>query len=66
MSVFVSHITSKGLLFDVNLIRTDDPLLFLAYNRSFRLLNWSMFSGFSSHSAILSMISIAVHLNWSL
>lgn len=66
MSVFVSHITSKCLLFDMNLVGTDNRLLFLNYNRTFRLLNWSMFSGFSSHSAILSMISIAVDLNWSL
>lgn len=66
MPVFVSHITSEGLLFNMNLIGTDNSLLFLDNNRSFRLLNWSMFSGFSSHSAILSMISIAVYLNWSL
>ena len=64
--VFVPHIASKCLLFNVNLVGTDNSLLFLDYNRSFRLLNWSMFCGFGSHSAILSMISIAGHLNWCL
>jgi hypothetical protein len=64
--IFVSHITSKRLLFNVDLSWTSNRLLFLDYNRSFRLLNWSMLSGFCSHSAILSMISIAVCLDWSL
>ena len=64
VSVFVPHVAGECLLFNVHFIGTHRScLLFLDYNRSFRLLNRSVFSCFRRHGAILSVISVAIHLH---